>query len=105
MSGRRNLVSCLHTVRDEVCTAASVEPAVTPVDQAKAIDLLVGAGRGDPALAAPPLARPDPSERGVEGDLHLILQLEVGLGEQGQQRGQVGRQLIPQGSRHQLSHG
>jgi hypothetical protein len=33
----------------------------------------------------------------VEGQLHLILQGEVGLRQQGKQRGKIGRRLVPVG--------
>jgi hypothetical protein len=41
----------------------------------------------------------------VKGDLHLILQIQVGAWQQCQQRWQVGGQLTPQISLDQIMHG
>jgi hypothetical protein len=75
-----------------------VEPAVAPVDQAERVLLGVGPGRHHPALAAPPAAAPHAAQGGVQGHLHLVLQVEVGPRQEGQQLGQVVRQEVGQGS-------
>ncbi len=83
----------------------SVKPAVAPIDQAEAIGFAVVARGLDPALAAPPFGRPQARERGMPGDLHLILYVEIGAGEEGHQLRNIGGQLIPQISVHHVGQG
>jgi hypothetical protein len=83
-----------------------VEPAVAPVDQPEAVPLAVGARRLHQALAPAALAAPDPGQGGVQGHLHLVLQVQVGAGQQAQQALQVGRDEVGQGRvRHQVFDG
>jgi hypothetical protein len=75
-----------------------VQPTVAPVDQSEAVLLGVVAGRLDPALPSPAGTRPDPGQGRVQGDLDLVLEVQVGMFEQVQQPGQVGGdQLVGQG--------
>jgi len=83
----------------------AIEPAIAPVDQAKAVDLAVVSRCLDQALAAPTFAAPDTRESRVKGKLNLILQIEVGLRQQGDQTRQVGGKLIPQISLNQIVYG
>jgi hypothetical protein len=82
-----------------------VEPALSPVDQAKALNLAIVAGGLDPALARSPATTPETGQGRVQGQLHLILQVEVGHRQQGKQRGKIGRRLLPVGFRDQRLKG
>lgn len=75
---------------------APVEPAVTPVDQAEAVDLGVGPRGLDQPLPAAPPAAPHARQRGMEGDVDLALEVDIGAGRQRQQRGDVTRHGIQQ---------
>jgi hypothetical protein len=85
------------------CGAAAVgqgevQVAVAPVDQPKAVLLGVGAGRLDPPLARAAAAGPDPGQGRVQGDLDLVLQVQVRAFQQPQQAGQIlGEQVVGQG--------
>ena len=57
------------------------------------------------ALPATPFQAPDPGEGRMKGELHLILQVEIGSREQRKPRGQVSRKLIPQIGFDQVLHG
>ena len=88
------------------CSNTAIEPAITPVDQAKAIDLAIIPRCFDQALPTPPLATPDARQRRMQGDLDLILQVHVGSRQQPQQPGQILGQLVPQQRiRHQVVNG
>jgi len=54
-----------------------IEPAIAPVQQAKAVDLPILPRRFDQALPTSPLATPHARQRRVKGHLHLILEVEV----------------------------
>ena len=56
---------------------AAIEPAITPVQQTKAIDFPIIPRCFDQALPASSFSRPDAREGWVKGHLHLILQIEV----------------------------
>lgn len=73
-----------------------VEPAATPVDQAEAVDLGVGPRSLDQPLPAAPPAAPHARQRGMEGEVDRVLEVDVGAGQQRQQRGHVPRHGIPQ---------
>ena len=73
-----------------------VEPAVAPVDQAEAVLLGVVARRLDQALTTASLAAPHPREGGVQRHFDLVLQGQVGSGQQAQQPGQILGHLVPQ---------
>ncbi len=81
--------------------AAGWHPCLAQKDcrQAKAVDLAVVPRSLDEALRVPSLAAPDTSEVWVEGKLHLILQVEIGLWQEGQR---VCGKLIPQISLDQV---
>jgi hypothetical protein len=75
-----------------------VQLAVTPVHQPEAVLLGVGARCLDQPLTRPAGARPDPGQGRVQGDLDLVLQVQVRVAQQPQQAGQVlGPQLLGQG--------
>jgi hypothetical protein len=84
---------------------APVEPAVAPSDQAEAVHLAVVTRRLDQALAAPPFAAPDPGKGGMEGNLHLILEVQIRVGKEGQQLRYIGGELIPQVRLHEVGQG
>ena len=73
---------------------AAVKPALTPIDKAKAIDLVVGAGRLDQPLPATAFPTPDPREGGMKRKLDLILEIEIGAWQEGQQFFQVWRYFL-----------
>ncbi len=75
---------------------AEAEPAVPPVHRAEAQALLVVARRPDQTLPPSSLGTPDARERRVQGHLDLVLQVEIGSGEQAQEVGHVGRQFRQQ---------
>jgi len=81
------------------------EPAITPVDQTKAIDLAIIPRRLDQALPTSTLATPDARQHRVKGHLHLILQIQVCVWKKGEQGSQVGWQLTPQISCDQVIDG
>ena len=93
-----------HISRSSRCHSA-VEPAIAPVDQAKAVELAVIPRRLDQPLPAPPFAAPDTRAGRVKGKLDFILQVEVGLRLESEQGWQVGGKLIPQISLDQVSDG
>src|SRR5450759_230958 len=74
---------------------SAIEPAIAPVEQAKALDLAIIPRRFDQALATTPLATPHARQRRVKGHLHLILQIEVSAWHKREQRWQVGGKLTP----------
>src|SRR5258708_17586262 len=57
----------------------AIEPAIAPVEQAKAVNLAVIARCLDQALPTSAFVRPDTGESRVKGNLDLILQIQVGL--------------------------
>ena len=79
-----------HRHRAAAVGQLEVQVAVAPVDQSKAILLGVVAGRLDPPLAGPAGAGPHPGQGRVQGDLDLVLQVQVRPAKQVQQAGQVG---------------
>jgi hypothetical protein len=62
-------------------------------EQTKPIDFPVVSRGLDQALPASPLEAPDPRERRVKGELHLILQIQVGLRQEGKQSSKIGGKL------------
>src|SRR5438477_519794 len=69
----------------------AIKPAVPPVHQPEAIDLPVITWGFDQTLTASTLETPDPRERGVEGKLHLVLQIEIRSRKPRQQLRHIGR--------------
>src|SRR6266699_546007 len=60
----------------------TIEPAITPVHQAKAIPLAIVPRRFDQALPTTPLATPYPRQGRVKSHLHLILEIQVSAWQQ-----------------------
>jgi hypothetical protein len=54
----------------------AIEPAITPVQQAKPIHLPIISRRFDQALPATPFSRPEPRQGRMKSHLHLILQIQ-----------------------------
>src|SRR5207248_2492759 len=84
---------------------SAIEPAIAPVDQAKAINPPIISRRFDQALPTTTEASPEACEGRVKGHLHLILQIEVSAWQKREQRWQVGGKLTPQISLDQVMHG
>jgi hypothetical protein len=84
---------------------SAIEPAIAPVQQAKAIDLPIIPRRFDQALPASSFPRPDARQRRVKGKLDLILEVEVSTWQKGKQIWQVGGKLIPQIHLNQVMYG
>ncbi len=97
--------SCTHLFTEHIGGASrsnsAIEPAIAPVEQAKAIHLAVVSRGLDQALPASPFEAPEPRERRVKGELHLILQIEIGLRQEGKQNGKIDRKLSLQISLNQ----
>jgi len=75
-----------------------VQVAVAPVDQPKAVSLEVLARGLHQPLASSASPRPHPRQGRVQGDLDLVLQVQVRAPKQPQQAGQVlGEQVVGQG--------
>ena len=72
---------------------SAIEPAIAPVEQAKPIDFPVVSRGLDQALPASPFEAPDPRKRRVKSELHLILQIQVGLRQEGKQGSKIGGKL------------
>ena len=64
---------------------AAVKPALTPIDEAEAIDLVVGARGLDQPLPATAFPAPDPCKSGMKRKLDLILEIEIGVWQEGPQ--------------------
>ena len=84
---------------------ATIEPALTPVHQAKAVDLAIVPRRFDQALPTSTEALPHPGEGRVKSHLHLILQIQISVWYKREQLWQIGGQLIPQISLDQVLNG
>ncbi len=87
------------------CGNAAIKPTITPVQQAKAIDFPIIPRCFNQALPASSFLRPDARESGVKGHLHLVLQIQVSLWQQGKQISQVVGKLIPKVSLNQIMNG
>ena len=100
---------CAHLFAEHIgCASKSepaIEPAIAPIHQAKSIDLAVVSRGLDEALPTAPFPTPESGKGRVKGELDLILQIEVGSRQQGQQIGKVGGKLIPQISLDQAVNG
>ena|SRR5215831_7865433 len=64
---------------------AAVKPALTPIDEAEAINFVVGPGRLDEALPASAFTTPDAGQGRMERELDLILEIEIGAWQEAQQ--------------------
>jgi hypothetical protein len=71
-----------------------IEPTIPPVDQAKAVLLLVVPRRFDQPLPTAAPGTPDASQRWMQSDLHFVLQIHVSPWQQPQQPGQILWHLI-----------
>jgi len=76
--------------------AFPIEPTIPPVDQAKAVFLLVVARCLDQSLPTTAFLAPDTRQGGMQRDLDFVLQIHVGARQQAQQPGQILGQLITQ---------
>ncbi len=83
----------------------AVEPAVPPVDETEAMDLLVVARGFDPSLSRMTLAAPDSGQRRMQVELDLVLQVEISLGQKRQEVTDIRGNLIQQVGRNQLFNG
>ena len=73
---------------------AAIEPTLAPVDEPKAIDLIIGSGRLDQALSAAPFATPDAGQGRMKYQLDLVLEIDIGVGQEGQQLVNIGWHFI-----------
>src|SRR5262249_44705513 len=73
---------------------AAVKPALTPIDEAKTIDLVVGSRGLDQPLAATPFPAPDPREGGMKRKLELLLERDISLRQEGPQGFQIWRHFL-----------
>jgi hypothetical protein len=73
----------------------SIEPAITPIQQAKAIDFPIIPRGFDQALPSSPFLRPDTREGRVKSHPHPILQIEISMWQQSEYVFQVSGKLIP----------
>lgn len=94
--------------KDICCTSwgqAAVKLALTPIDEAEAIDLGVGAGGLDQPLPAPTFPAPHPREGRMKRKLNLILEREIGAWQESQQFFQVWRYFLQEISIHKSGNG
>jgi hypothetical protein len=84
---------------------AAVDPAVDPVHNAQAVDRGIGPRSDHQPLAPSPFAAPNSCQRRVEGELHLILEVDISLWQYLKQRGQIRRELVEQVRFSQIGHG
>ena len=68
---------------------AAVKPAFAPIDEAEAIDFVVGSRGFYEALPASAFATPDAGQGRMERELDLILQIEIRPGQEVEQEGQI----------------
>lgn len=83
----------------------AIEPAISPVDETEAMDLLIVARCFNPSLSGMALAAPDPRQRRMQVELDLVLQVEISLGQKRQEVTDIRRNLIQQVGRNQLVNG
>jgi len=100
---------CTHLVTEDVSGASrgnpAIKPSVAPIDQPKAVHFAVVAWGLDQTLPTPPLETPDACERRMKGELHLTLQVEVGVWQSPEELWHIGRKLTPQISLDQVLDG
>lgn len=101
--------SSTHLLTEHISRASrrntAIEPAITPVHQAKAVDLAIVPRRLYQALPSSPFATPYTCEGWVKGNLYFILQIEISAWYKREQIWQVGRKLSPQISLDQIMNG
>src|SRR6478752_3622959 len=64
---------------------SAIKPSIAPVHQPKAIDLPIITRSFDQTLATSAFEAPEARQRRMKGELHLILQIEIGARQQGEQ--------------------
>ena len=84
---------------------ATVKPARAPVDKPKAIHLVVGSRRLDPALPASAFPTPPAGEGGMAGKVDLVLEIDIRPREQAQQFRQIWGHFFEQVRFDQRGHG
>src|SRR5215510_4558583 len=84
---------------------SAVKPARTPIDEAKAINLVVSARGLDQPLPAPAFPAPDPREGRMKRKLDLILEIEIGVRQEGPQFFQVWRHCLQEIGIHKSGNG
>ncbi len=72
------------------------KPTVAPVKGGKTDNFGAVAGSGDQALAVVAFARPTAGQGGMETNVDLVLDVEIGSGQERQQLRHIGRHAIPQ---------
>jgi hypothetical protein len=92
-------------IRSAPRSQATIKPAVTPIDEAEAIDFIVGPGRCDKALPASTFATPDAGEGRMERELDLILQRESSPRQEVKQGLHIWWHFSEQGRLDEGSHG
>ena len=84
---------------------ATIKPAFTPIDEAEAIDFIVGPGRLDEALPASAFATPEAGEGRMERERDLIVQIEISPGQEVKQGLHIWRHFSEQVRLDEGSHG
>ena len=101
--------SATHLLAEHISSASgsntAIEPAITPIHQAKTIHFPIIPRRFDQALPASSFSRPNARQGRVKSYLHLILQIEVSAWQESEQISQVGGKLVPQVSLDQVMNG
>ena len=84
---------------------APVKPPVAPVDEPKAIDFVIGPWSFHQALSSAAFATPHAGQRRMEGELDLVLEIDIGVWEEGQELFHIGRHVSEQIGFDQFGHG
>ena len=92
-------------IRGAAWSQPAVKPPVAPVDQSEAIDFVVGPWSFDEALSASAFATPDAREGWMKGQMDFILEIDIGVGQEGPQGFQVWRHFLEHIGLDQRSHG
>src|SRR5947209_17265747 len=87
------------------CGNTAIKPAITPVQQTKAVDFPIISRCFNQALPASSFSRPDARQGRMKRYLHLVLEIQVSVWKHGEQISQVSRKLLPQISLDQIIHG
>jgi len=104
-TGQRSAQLLCEGWRGSLGREVPVEPAISPVDETEAMDLLIVARCFNPSLSGMALAAPDPRQRRMQVELALVLQVEISLGQKRQEVTDIRRNLIQQVGRNQLFNG
>ena len=84
---------------------APLTPAVTPVHEPAAIPLVVGSGRLDEGLPPAAFATPDAGQGGMAGARDLLLEVDIGMGQEAPQLCPSGRHFSEEIGRDECGHG